>query len=105
MLPSIQNFNLAEALNNSQGKTSMALISAGMIISVSLCILAYSTYTHYSEGLATGTGTLSLGVGLLGIRRFTNDKTLTISNDTTHTTTFENATVNTTTTTDTTSGN
>jgi hypothetical protein len=93
-LPSIQKFNLAEAVSNSTGKTSMALICAGLIVIVSLGILSYSTIVRYSEGLATGTATLSLGAGLLGIRRFTNDKALYNS---TQSTTFEKTVVDATT--------
>ena len=75
-MPSIKKFSLVEAFNNSQGKTAMPLI-CGFVITITGCLMcAWSTYSKYGEGLASGSGLVVTGAGLLGIRRFTKDKEL-----------------------------
>ncbi len=77
MTLSIQKFNFAEMFNNSQGKTSLALVSGAVLIVTGCVGFIYGAYLKQSETENVSLAFATLGSGLLGIRRFTNDKELT----------------------------
>lgn len=64
--------------NNSQGKTSLALLAGHQLITCGciLAIAAISEEVHTSDLLINSVALSTLGAGLLGIRRFTKDKSV-----------------------------
>lgn len=72
----IKKFHLAEMFNDSKGKTSLGLV-CGFILIITGCIgFVYGAYLKQSDTENISLAFATLGAGLLGIRRFTNDKTV-----------------------------
>lgn len=73
-LPDIKKFNFPEGFNNSKGKTSIALVSGYQLVTTGCLIGIIGAFLKVPEVLFHAVAFASLGAGLLGIRRFTNDK-------------------------------
>lgn len=70
----IDEFKIAEMYSNSKGKTSLSLLCAHTLIVTGCLIGLYGAYTHQGEAMLQGVAYSTLGAGLLGLRRFTQDK-------------------------------
>lgn len=73
----IAKFHFAELFNNSKGKTSASILS-GLIIVLTGCVCFFiGAYNKHNDTIVGSGGIITIGAGLLGIRRFTQDKPLT----------------------------
>lgn len=70
----ISKFSIAEMYSNSKGKTSASLMAGHLLIVTSCFMGIKGSFTLHSETMLQGIAYATLGAGLLGIRRFTNDK-------------------------------
>lgn len=70
----ISRFSVAEMYNNSQGKTSASLVAAHILV-ITGCIMGIKgAFDKQGESMLQGIAFATLGAGLLGIRRFSDDK-------------------------------
>lgn len=70
----ISKFKLGEMYNGSSGKTSASLVAAHMLI-ITGCVMGIKgAFDKQGDSMLQGLGFATLGAGLLGIRRFSNDK-------------------------------
>jgi len=79
--PDISKFSFKEAFNNNSGKTEMALICALLVITTGCIGFIWALAVKYEISLNASIVFVTLGSGLLGIRRFTNEKGITILGD------------------------
>lgn len=70
----VSQFKWAEVFNNSNGKTSLSLICALILILTGCAMGIKSAWIMSSEIALQGLGFATLGTTLLGIRRITKDK-------------------------------
>lgn len=70
----IDEFKIAEMYSNSKGKTSLSLLCAHTLIVTGCFIGLWGAYTKQGEAMIHGVAYSTLGAGLLGLRRFTQDK-------------------------------
>jgi hypothetical protein len=71
-----KEISLGEAVSNSCGKTSMPIICGALLI-LTGCVMGIIAAIIVSNDIALHSlGFATLGSGLLGIRRFTKDKTV-----------------------------
>lgn len=70
----IHKFNVPEMFSNTQGKTSMSMCCALILVLTGCFMGVKAVIDHHGEGMLQGLGFATLGSGLLGIRRFTKDK-------------------------------
>lgn len=85
-MPSFKKFSWVELTSNSCGKTSPALTAAFYMIIPTGCIgFLASVFLKHSELAIHSVAVITIGAGLLGIRRFTKDKDIKDEKDTTDT--------------------
>lgn len=70
----IHRFHIAEMYSNSKGKTSASLVAGHVLIATGCFMGIKGAFTQHGETMLQGLAFATLGAGLLGIRRFTNDK-------------------------------
>jgi len=75
--PQHNKFSVAELFSSPNGKTSMSLLAAFIMILTGCFGFAVGAISKNADILMNSTGFATLGSGLLGIRRFTQDKKLT----------------------------
>jgi hypothetical protein len=72
----IRKFHFGEMFSNSQGKTACALVCAFILI-ITGCIMGLrGAFSAHADSMFQGLAFAGLGSGLLGIRRWTPDKTI-----------------------------
>lgn len=70
----IHRFRIAEMYSNSQGKTSASLVASHLLV-VTGCVMGIKgAFDGQGESMLQGIAFATLGAGLLGIRRFSDDK-------------------------------
>lgn len=70
----IHKFSIPEMYSNSKGKTSLSLVCAHILV-ITGCIMGLRGAFHtYADSMLQGLAFAGLGAGLLGIRRWTPDK-------------------------------
>lgn len=70
----IHRFQFSEMYSNSKGKTSASLVAGHMLIITGCFMGIKGAFTQHGETMLQGLAFSTLGAGLLGIRRFTDDK-------------------------------
>jgi hypothetical protein len=76
--PDISQFSFKEAFNNNSGKTEMSLICAFLMIVTACFGFGWALVIKYEIAMNLSIAFATLGAGLLGIRRFTQEKGLTL---------------------------
>lgn len=77
----VSRFSWTQMFNNSKGKTSLSFVCAFMMISTGCLVVGLGASKKFPDALLHGVALCGLGSGLLGIRRFTKDKDVTIHSD------------------------
>lgn len=72
----INQFKIAELFNNSCGKTSLSLVCAAILVITGCAMGIKSAWNMSSEIALQALGFATLGSSLLGLRRFTKDKSV-----------------------------
>lgn len=87
-MPSFKKFSWTELTSNSCGKTSPSIVSALVMIIPTGCVgFLASVFLKHSELAIHSVAVITIGAGLLGIRRFTKDKEIKDEKDNTDSTT------------------
>jgi hypothetical protein len=76
--PKIDEFSFKEAFNNNSGKTDMSLICAFLMIVTACLGFGWALIAKYEIAINLSVTFATLGAGLLGIRRFTQEGKLTL---------------------------
>lgn len=76
----INKFNWQELFSNDTGKTSMSALMGGLCVLCSCIALIIGCITKNNEILSTSVFFCGAGCGLLGVRKFVNNKE-TITNE------------------------
>lgn len=70
----ISKFKFGEMYNNSSGKTSASLVAAHMLVLTGCVMGIKGAFDKQGDSMLQGIAFATLGSGLLGIRRFSDDK-------------------------------
>lgn len=70
----IKHFSFGELFSNSQGKTSMSLVCACLLVITGCFMGIKGSFTLHTESLLQGVLFAGMGTGLLTVRRYTKDK-------------------------------
>ena len=72
----IHKFNIPEMYCNSKGKTSLSLVCAHTLVLTGCIMGLRGAFAVHGDSMLQGLAFASLGAGLLGIRRWTSDKSV-----------------------------
>lgn len=70
----VHKFNFQEIFQDKTGKTSMPLFCAFLLILTGCVMGIRGAFVVHGDSMLQGLAFATVGAGLLGIRRFTNDK-------------------------------